>query len=50
MDIPVQAIHCFLGGIFGGEINFSKRKVHHPKDSDVVYAFGVPWVHVSDSL
>ena len=35
------------------EKNFSKREVHQPKDSDfidVVYAFDVPRVHVSDSL
>ena len=34
-------------------MNFSKREVHELKDSDfidVVYAFDVPRVHVSDSL
>ena len=34
-------------------MNFSKREVHQPKDSDfidVVYGFDVPRVHVSDSL
>ena len=34
-------------------MNFFKHEVHQPKYSDfidVVYAFEVPWVHVSDSL
>ena len=35
------------------EMNFSKREVRQPEDSDiikVVYAFDVARVHVSDSL
>ena len=34
-------------------MNFSKREVHQPKDSDftdIVYDFGVPRAHVGDSL
>ena len=31
-------------------MNVSKREVHQPKDSDVVYAFDVPRAHVGDSL
>ena len=44
---------AFLGGIIREEMNFSKREVHQPKDSDftdVMYAFDVPLAHVGDSL
>ena len=40
-------------GILWEIMNFSKREVHQPKDSDfidVMYTFDVPRVHVSDSL
>ena len=36
----------FLGKV-SKKMNFSKREVHHPKDSDVLYAFDVPQVHVT---